>query len=43
MRKFFAHLDEKENVLKTLRRFSKILKKFRKKIAKNALVSRIFK
>ena len=37
MRYFFARLDEKDNLLEILRRFSKILKKFIKKIAKNAL------
>ena len=37
MRWFFARLDEKDNLLEILRKFSKILKNFLQKIAKNAL------
>ena len=37
MRYFFARLDEKDNLLEILGKFSKNLKNFRQKIAKNAL------
>ena len=38
MRSFFARLDDKDNWLEILRKFSKIFKRFLKKIAKNPLV-----
>ena len=37
MRYIFARLDEKVNLLEILRKFSKILKNFLRKIGKNEL------
>ena len=42
MRYIFARLDEKDNFLAILRKFSKILKNFIQKIVKNALFRHIF-
>ena len=39
---FRVRLDEKHNLLEILRKFSNILKVFRKKIAKNAFIKHIF-
>ena len=42
MRDFFARLDEKHKLLGNFEKFSKIFKKFLKKIPKNQLIQHIF-